>query len=179
MKRRIDKASDTRFWECFVEAVQGLSLQAENLTLPTKWWHWSLARRAEHLLAQVRESQMPPRFESRIVQTIALQGLLISHQRPIDLRKTIKQRIGKLEKLVKKKGSDYNAGKISILEYWILGQTSIFHEIHKRALRLVSLGNSQRSPRFDSIGETGLDIAAFCLFLLAYKRGGFALWKSH
>jgi hypothetical protein len=56
------------------------------------------------------------------------------------------------------------------LEYWILGADSIFHEIHKRCLRLVSLSQSPKRPQFETEGESGLDLAAFCLFLLAYLQ---------
>jgi hypothetical protein len=77
-------------------------------------------------------------------------------------------RIVALEALVARKGRDYNAGGVSILEYWPLGAVNIVHEIRKRTLRLLSIGRTGQPPEFDDIAEIGLDIAAYSLFLLAY-----------
>jgi len=164
---------DKRFWEGFDQITERLVLGSRVPALAPEWWKLELAERAERLLMQVRECHQPDRFDEAILESIAFEALLICETLPTDLQKTVAQRVMELRALVKQKGSDYNAGGISILEYWILGSASIFHEIHKRALRLLSLARSKRVPSFEDMPESGLDISAFCLFLLAYQQGGF------
>src|SRR5207249_3461985 len=111
-------ASDKRFWTCFDACLRDLDSRSGTLALPIDWWNSSLVQRAEYLLAKVRESHQPPAgFDSEVIQLVALEGLLVAEHLPNDLAQTVQKRIAELKKLVEVKGSDYNAGGISILEY--------------------------------------------------------------
>jgi 8-oxo-dGTP diphosphatase len=76
--------------------------------------------------------------------------------------------IERLRELVDDKGHDYNSGNISILQYFVWREKSILHEMHKRALRLLSLNKAPDSPKFEDAPSTAFDLCAYGLFFLAY-----------
>lgn len=165
------KHEDERFWACFISCVDALQEQPEQSVLSAEWWNWPLLRRGEELLKRIR-SISPARVDIKVIEGVTLGGLVLCEQAPVNYRSVLQERVRALRALVDRKGRDYNAGDVSILEYWLLGNASIIHEIHKRTLRLVSIGRSGQRPEFESLPEIGLDIAAYALFLIAYIKSG-------
>jgi hypothetical protein len=170
MKTLIDKQTDLRFWDSFDECMRALASRADESWLPSQWWDMPLIGRAQSLLDDVRKSRINNGFDKKTIEHAALKGLFVCEKRPTNFPESLAKRIQRLRILVQQKGNDYNAGNISILDYWILGSASVFHEIHKRALRMVSLGHSEKTPEFEGLSESGLDLAAFSIFLLALER---------
>jgi len=162
------RANDEQFWLSFVAQVEKIDLLATEIDLPSEWWNWRLLERAENLLAKVRHLAVP--FDEHVMATVIVSALLICNQKSSAFKAALHERIIALRTLVSLKGRDYNAGDVSILEYWPQGAANIIHEIRKRTLRLLSIGRTGQVPEFDDIGEIGLDIAAYSLFLLAYME---------
>lgn len=172
MRQPDNENNDRRFWACFADCLEQLVECSEESDLPVGWWTWPLVRRAEELRGRIRKSVLPNGFDVAIIATVAIGALMVGEQKPSHFTPHLRERAAAMKDLVEQKGQDYNSGDVSILEYWLLGQASIVHEIHKRALRLVSIGRSGQRPQFESVPEIGLDIAAYALFLLAYERAG-------
>lgn len=167
MRQPASSTSDEQFWFCFAARVEKVDQLATQTDLPVEWWNWPLLKRAEYLLERVRDLVDPLDAQQEITM-ITVGALLVCDQKPSAFKPALHARIVALEALVTRKGRDYNAGGVSILEYWPLGAINIVHEIRKRTLRLLSIGRTGQPPEFDDIAEIGLDIAAYSLFLLAY-----------
>jgi hypothetical protein len=168
MQQSASKTADERFWSCFEERSEHLASSAAESDLARDWWNWSLSQRADELLDRVSKSGLPDRFDEQKVSGIAISALMVCECAPQHFRAALEKQIATMRRLVREKGADYNAGGVSILEYWPQGVANIFHEIRKRALRLVSVARSEQQPRFDEAIDICLDIAAYSLFLLAY-----------
>lgn len=168
MQQPVNKSSDERFWLHFAGCSKRLAECASETDLPAGWWNWALLRRAEELLAIAPTSGLADAWNRETVARVAIRALMVCEEAPSDFKVTLQDRIIAMRKLVERKGQDYNAGGVSILEYWPQGAGNIVHEIHKRSLRLLSIGRSGQQPRFEDTAEIGLDIAAYSLFLLAY-----------
>lgn len=161
------RTNDEQFWSFFDAQVEKVDSHASEADLPRDWWNMSLLNRAEALLAKIR-GMADPVYAPKEIATLAIGALLVCNAKPKAFKAALHERIAALRSLVARKGRDYNAGGVSILEYWPLGAVNIIHEIRKRSLRLLSIGRTGQPPEFDDIGEIGLDIAAYSLFLLAY-----------
>lgn len=171
MRQPASRTNDEQFWSAFATRVEKVDRFAMQTDLPAEWWNWPLLKRAEYLLERVRGLVEPFDAQQEIIM-ITVGALLVCDQKPSDFKPALHARIVALEALVARKGRDYNAGGVSILEYWPLGAVNIVHEIRKRTLRLLSIGRTGQPPEFDDIAEIGLDIAAYSLFLLAYMDAG-------
>ena len=85
---------------------------------------------------------------------------------PIDVEG---DQVERLYRLISEKGHDYNSGGISILTYFIWGEKSIIHEMHKRAQRLLSISYAAGGKtNFEEAPSTAFDLCAYGLFLLSY-----------
>jgi hypothetical protein len=168
MQQPVDNTGDSRFWACFAACSERLAKTAEEADLPVGWWNWPFSRRAQELSTLTPKAAPLDRVDLDTVERVAVGALMVCEKKPRDFTVAIQQRVAAMAKLVEQKGEDYNAGGVSILEYWPEGASNIVFEIHKRALRLLSLARSRQQPRFDGGAEIGLDIAAFSVFLLAY-----------
>jgi len=151
----------------FDVCAAGLIDQGVSTSL-THWLSLDGEARVVELLNRIRASRNSGVFDQNQVREIALRGLLYKETQASRVPGTLLERLKDMRNLVQRKGRDYNAGGVSILDYWILGPDSIFHEIHKRCLRLVSLSRAHRPAEYEAEAESGLDLAAFCVFLLAY-----------
>lgn len=145
-----------------------LGRNAKPSEVPENWWTWSLLKRADELLGRVLKSGLPHHFHENRVFGIAICALMACEPAPTDFKAALQRQLSAMRNLVEAKGADYNAGGVSILEYWPQGIANILHEIRKRSLRLVSVARSEQEPRFDEATDICLDIAAYSLFLMAY-----------
>lgn len=137
-----EQSKDDRFWKLFEKCADEL-ITDEASSRVIHWLTLDGKARVVNLLSKVRAARKTSGFDEDEVREIALRGLLYTEPQADDVSKIARERLDELRRLVRKKGEDYNAGGISALEYWILGADSIFHEMHKRCLRLVSLSQHQ------------------------------------
>lgn len=170
MRQPVDNTRDERFWAIFFACSDQLAESADEADLPAGWWDWPFLRRAEELSVRTPTSAPSDSLAAQNVERVAIGALLVCEEKPHDFTVGIRHRIAVVRELVEQKGKDYNAGGVSILEYWPEGTSNIIYEIRKRALRLLSVARSEQQPQLDEIAEIGLDIAAFTLFLLAYVQ---------
>jgi hypothetical protein len=170
MEQSVYNISDERFWACFAARSERLAKTAVEADLPVGWWNWTFLQRAQELSTRTPKAAPIASLATDAVERVAIGALMVCEKKPRDFTIAIWDRIAAMRKLVEQKGQDYNAGGVSILEYWPEGASNIVYEIHKRALRLLSVARSGQQPRFDESAEIGLDIAAFSLFLLAYMQ---------
>lgn len=168
MQQPADKMRDERFWASFAACSEQLAETAKEPDLPVGWWEWPFLRRAEELSTRIPTSAPSDSLAVQNVARVTISALLVCEKKPHDFTVAIRHRIAVVRELVEQKGKDYNAGGVSIFEYWPEGTSNIIYEIRKRALRLLSVARSEQQPQPNEIAEIGLDIAAFSLFLLAY-----------
>lgn len=170
MQQPVDNTRDKRFWASFAACSEQFAKTAEEADLPVGWWDWPLLRRVEELSTRTPPSASSDSLAAQTVARVAIGALMVCEEKRRDFKVAVRDRIAIMRTLIEQKGKDYNAGGVSILEYWPDGASNIVYEINKRALRLLSLARSRQQARFDEIAEIGLDIAAFSLFLLAYVQ---------
>jgi len=65
------------------------------------------------------------------------------------------------------KNSDYNSGKVNILDYWVFGAKSVFHMVHQKCLRLKSLLTSGNKPQNEKLEDSCVDLINYTAFLYA------------
>src|SRR5215467_12012089 len=130
MQQPVDNTSDERFWDCFATSSERLANTAKEADLPTGWWGWSFLQRAEELSTRTPKSGPSDSLAAEAIARVAIGGLMICEKKPRDFTETIQERVTAMRELVEKKGEDYNAGGVSILEYWSEGASNIVFEIH-------------------------------------------------
>jgi 8-oxo-dGTP diphosphatase len=83
----------------------------------------------------------------------------------IDLQEDVAKRA---HRLVREKGVDYNSGGVCTLSYFIYGERSLLHEIHKKAQRLFSVVSAGSTPKFEDALATAVDLYNYIQFLRAF-----------
>lgn len=75
--------------------------------------------------------------------------------------------LDKAKALLILKSKDYNNGPVKLFEYYLFGEKSLIHELHKKLLRLRSL-ETQTNPNFESKEDTLLDLMNYAAIYYSY-----------